>query len=55
MDKEKAIEWVVSTKAISALTRNFVEWLYREGYVILAPEERVTPEKEFRLGGCDEM
>ena len=32
--RELAIEWVVETKAISAFTRNFVEWLYRNGFFV---------------------
>ena len=32
--KEIAIKWIVETKAISAFTRNFVEWLYKNGFFI---------------------
>ena len=32
--KELAIKWIVETKAISAFTRNFVEWLYANGFFI---------------------
>lgn len=32
--KGLAIKWVEETKAISAFTRNFVEWLYENGFFI---------------------
>jgi hypothetical protein len=32
--RELAIKWIVDTKAISAFTRNFVEWLYANGFFI---------------------
>ena len=35
MNKKEAIEWVVDEKAISAFTRNFVEWLYDHNYMIV--------------------
>jgi len=34
MNKEEAIKMIVETKAVSAFTRNFVEWLYKNGYII---------------------
>ncbi len=39
MNKEDAIKLITVTKAISAFTRNFVEWLYKNDYVILSPKE----------------
>jgi len=37
MNREEAIKMVIETKAISAFTRNFVEWLYRNGGSINKP------------------
>lgn len=32
--KKLAIPWIIETKAISPFTRNFVEWLYENGFAI---------------------
>lgn len=37
MNKEEAIKWAIDTKAISAFTRNFIEWLYNNGGEIIPP------------------
>jgi hypothetical protein len=39
MTKEDSLDLIVNTKGISPLTRNFVMWLYDNGYAIVGPEE----------------
>lgn len=34
MNEAEALEWIVKTRAISPFTRNFVIWLYKNGYEI---------------------
>ena len=47
MNREKAIKMVIETKAISAFTRNFVEWLYKNGYIICTAGE-LSELEEFK-------
>lgn len=43
LSKQKAIEWIIDTKAISPFTRNFVEWLYENnGAIVRVPREWVA-------------
>lgn len=54
MNKKEVIKLVVETKAISAFTRNFVEWLYRNGYVICTAREVVNIDYSFLPPGTIE-
>lgn len=42
LNKEEAIKWIVETKEISAFTRNFVEWLYREDKGVIIRQHEGT-------------
>lgn len=44
LSKEEAIKWLVDTKEISAFTRNFVEWLYRENKGVIIRQYEGTIE-----------
>ena len=39
MNETEVLEWIVKTKEISPLTRNFIIWLYKNGYEIKKQEE----------------
>lgn len=39
MTKPEALKLIVESKATSPSTRNFVAWLYRNGYEIISDEE----------------
>ena len=40
MTKDEALEYLIDNKGASALSRNFIIWLYKQGGVICNPEER---------------
>lgn len=40
MTEDEALEYLIDNKGASALSRNFIIWLYKQGGVICNPEER---------------
>ncbi len=41
MDALKILEWIVKTKEVSPLTRNFIIWLYKAGGYVVPPRKIV--------------